>query len=62
MLRIGNTLIDPAKISFVWEDEHGTAHVVFDNGQTLEFKDEEARELWRELDENPGWKIVDEKT
>ena len=55
-VRINNTLIDPKKVTALFQDENNVNKItiIFDNGEKLHFTGAEAVELWKEFDEG-GW-------
>lgn len=51
LVNIGNTLLDPAKITAIWH-EGDVVKVLFDNGQSMTFDGEEARAVWKLFDKS----------
>lgn len=58
MIRFNNVLLDPDKITCIYQDEkdNHVIYVLFDNGEKLAFKGAEGAEIWRAFDKERGWR------
>lgn len=57
MKKINNVLFDPARVTWMhYDSDKLKVRVHFEDGSDLYFDGSEATEVWREFDDEPGWR------